>query len=50
MENACEAAEDLVAPAEEQGIELSDDQLDSLSGGDAWYEPCLRLPCIDFRK
>ena len=30
---ACKTAEDLVALAEAEGVELSDDQLESISGG-----------------
>ena len=32
--------EGLVALAKEEGIELTDEQLESLSGGDEWYEEC----------
>lgn len=32
--------EGLVSLAKEEGIELTDEQLESLSGGDEWYEEC----------
>ena len=32
--------EELVALAKEEGAELSDEQLDAVSGGEEWYEPC----------
>ena len=35
---ACETTEDLVALAKEEGMELSDEQLESLAGGSEWYE------------
>ena len=33
---ACKTPADLAALAKEQGVELSDDQLESLSGGGSW--------------
>lgn len=36
---ACESAEELVALAEAEGIELSDDQLNAIAGG-SWYSAC----------
>ena len=48
---AASTVEDLVALAKEEGVELADDQLDTLSGGEAWYEPCQgKFNCNDFRK
>ena len=47
---ACKSSEELVALAEEEGIELSDEQLDGIAGG-SWacsdyvctnYNPCNR--------
>lgn len=40
---ACKTADELVALAKEEGLELSDEQLDSISGGD-WDDPI----CGDF--
>ena len=31
--------DELVALAREEGMELTDEQLKALSGGDEWYEP-----------
>ncbi len=33
---ACRTPEELLALAKEEGVELTDDQLDQISGGDAW--------------
>jgi hypothetical protein len=33
---ACATAADLVAPAESEGVELNDDQLEMVSGGYNW--------------
>ena len=36
---ACESREDLVALAKEEGVELTDEQLETLSGGEkVWSE------------
>ena len=35
---ACSTPEELVALARNEGIELTDEQLDDLSGGEKWYE------------
>ena len=35
---ACKTPEELVQLAMEENVELSDDQLEEISGG-AWYEP-----------
>ena len=38
---ACETTEDLVELARAEGMELSDDQLDAIAGGDnEWYCGC----------
>ena len=38
---ACKSAEELVALAKEYGVELTDEQAASVSGGDnEWYCPC----------
>lgn len=36
---ACETPEDVIALAKEQGYELNDDELDSVSGGEFWGCP-----------
>lgn len=35
----CETPEELIALAQEEGYELSDEQLDQVSGGE-WYSHC----------
>ena len=35
---ACESPEDILAMAKEEGYELSEDELDAVSGGGDWYE------------
>ena len=37
---ACGTVEELIALAKEEGIELSDEQLDTVSGGEEWYSLC----------
>lgn len=36
MARACKSASDLIELAEEEGVELTDDQLEAIAGG-AWY-------------
>ena len=36
---ACKTADELVALAKAQGVELSDEQLDSIAGGDSFWCP-----------
>lgn len=36
---ACETPEELVALAQEEGVELTDEQLDAVSGG--WMKSCV---------
>ena len=36
---ACKTAEELVALAEAEGVELSDEQLNSIAGGDSFWRP-----------
>ena len=36
---ACKTAEELVALAEAEGVELSDEQLNSIAGGDSFWCP-----------
>ena len=36
---ACKTAEELVALAEAEGVELSDEQLQSIAGGDSFWCP-----------
>ena len=45
---ACSSQEELVALAKEEGVELTDEQLEALSGGEAWYESCTTAGCADF--
>ena len=37
---SAKTAEELVALAKEQGVELTDEQLEAVSGGKEWYEFC----------
>lgn len=40
--------EDLLTIAKETGYELTDEQLEALSGGKSWTdELCLYFPCVD---
>ena len=47
---SAETVDELVALAREAGMELTDKQLEVLSGGDEWYEPippCRKAgPCL----
>ena len=43
----CKTAGELVALAESEGVELSDDQLEGLSGGAVWN--CNDNICADYR-
>ena len=36
---ACKTAEELIALAKEEGVELSDEQLKSIAGGDSFWCP-----------
>ena len=36
---ACKTADELVALAKTEGVELSDEQLDSIAGGDSFWCP-----------
>ena len=36
---ACKTTDELVALAEEEGVELSDEQLQSIAGGDSFWCP-----------
>ena len=36
---ACKTAEELIALAEAEGVELSDEQLNSIAGGDSFWCP-----------
>ena len=36
---ACATPEELAALAREEGIELTDEQLEAISGGNSWYAP-----------
>lgn len=37
---ACKTPEDILALAKGEGYELSNEELDGLSGGEAWYTLC----------
>lgn len=42
---ACKTAEELFALAKEEGVELTEDQLETIAGGQD-YDPCFgNLPC-----
>ncbi len=43
----CKTTEELMALAEESGIELSDEQLDAISGGDYWCPSRHCNPLVD---
>ena len=47
---ACESQEDLIALAKEEGVELTDEQLETLSGGEEWYEFCSMAGCDGFKS
>ena len=36
---ACKTPEDVLALAKEEGYELSDEELQAISGGEGWYKP-----------
>ena len=42
----CKTGEELVALAEKEGIELTDEQLDAISGGGGWL--CSDYSCDDY--
>ena len=42
---ACKTSEDLIELAKAEGIELSDEQLDAVSGGVAWFDCGNDAPC-----
>ncbi|MBR2834409.1 MAG: hypothetical protein IKE43_01650 [Coriobacteriales bacterium] len=44
----CKSADELVALAQEEGIELSDEQLEAFSGGENWKDKCMLLSCYLF--
>ena len=37
---AAKTTDELLALAKEEGLELTDEQLEAMSGGAEWYEPC----------
>ena len=48
---ACKSPEELAALAESEGVELSDKELDSLSGGNAiteWANECPKKDCAQY--
>ena len=42
---SAKTAEELVALARDQGLELTDDQLEAMSGGKEWYQVCPDAGC-----
>ena len=44
----CKTPEELVALAKNEGIDLTDAQLDAISGGDSWYTLCPQKNCYDY--
>ena len=38
---ACKTLEELLALAREEGLDLSDDEIEAISGGDCWDCHCL---------
>ena len=47
---ACKSPEDILALAKEEGYELSEDELDAVSGGADWYEYVDLAPeCLRYR-
>ena len=45
---ACNTADELVTLAEEHGIELSDEEVEGLSGGRDWDDPCFDEKCTNY--
>ncbi|MBR2834410.1 MAG: hypothetical protein IKE43_01655 [Coriobacteriales bacterium] len=45
---ACKSVEELINLAKEEGLELSDEQLEAISGSEEWYEPCKKYTCYWF--
>ena len=43
---ACTSAEELIALAKTEGLELTDEQLEGIAGGDEWYN-CTSFDCND---
>ena len=41
----CASADELVKLAQEEGIELTDEQMESIAGGSKWTPMPLDLPC-----
>ena len=42
---ACKTPEEILALAKEEGYELSDEELDSISGGMMWGDVCVGVAC-----
>ena len=45
---ACNTGEELAALAEAEGIELSDNQIEAVSGGRDWDDPCNTERCSNY--
>ena len=41
----CKTAEELMELAKSEGIELTDEQLDAISGGESWFCDCKKDNC-----
>ena len=41
----CKTPEELLALAKDEGFELTDDQLEALSGGASWVGECNKVSC-----
>ena len=53
---ACKTPEDILALAKEEGFELSDEDLEAVSGGNAWdefvaaYADCNQIGCSGYAR
>ena len=53
---ACKTPEDILALAKEEGFELSDEDLEAVSGGNAWdeivqgYMDCNQIGCSGYAR
>ena len=44
---ACKSPEELVALAQNVGVQLTDEQMDAIAGG-SWYNPCSDHSCENY--